>query len=422
MGLFLPHHRFDKLPGSPRAIKVMNKKTIRDIDIRGKRLLMRVDFNVPLNKDLKITDDTRIRAALPTIRYALDEGSKIILMSHLGRPDGKVVDEMRLTPVTLRLSELLNKRVIKTDDCIGKEVEDVVGRMKGGDILLLENVRFHPEEEKNDRNFSKKLSLLGDIFVNDAFGTAHRAHASTCGVAEFLPAVAGFLIEKEIEYLKKAIESPKKPFVIILGGAKVSDKIGIIEHLLNKVDKILIGGGMAYTFLAAKGEEIGKSKLEKDKIGSAKDLLTKARDMKVELLLPSDHVVTEDLNKRTEVKVVSHDIPEDMLGVDIGPDTVRRFKEALQGARTILWNGPLGVFEIEVFSKGTREVAEFITKLDATTVLGGGDTASAISQFGLEEKVSHVSTGGGASLEFLEGRELPGIAALQDKESICASQ
>ena len=422
MGLFLPHHRFDKLPGSPRAIKVMNKKTIRDVDIRGKRILMRVDFNVPLNKDLKITDDTRIRAALPTIRYALDEGSKIILMSHLGRPDGKVVDKMRLTPVTLRLSELLNKRVIKTDDCIGKEVEDVVQRMKGGDILLLENVRFHPEEEKNDKDFAKRLSLLGDVFVNDAFGTAHRAHASTCGVAEFLPAVAGFLIEKEIEYLEKAIESPKKPFGIILGGAKVSDKIGIIEHLLNKVDKILIGGGMAYTFLAAKGEKIGKSKLEKDKIGSAKDLLTKAQDMKVELLLPTDHVVTEDLDKRTKVKVVSHDIPEDMLGVDIGPDTVRRFKEALQGARTILWNGPLGVFEIEVFSKGTREVAEFITKLDAVTVIGGGDTASAISQFGLEEKVSHISTGGGASLEFLEGRELPGIAALRDGSIFCSKK
>ena len=393
----------------------MNKKTIKDLDIRSKRLLMRVDFNVPMDRGLKITDDTRIKSALPTIQYALDKGAKIILMSHLGRPDGNVQEELRLRPVALRLGELLNKKVTCTSNCVGKEAEDAVRKMKDGDVLLLENVRFHPEEEKNERDFAKKLSLLGDIFVNDAFGTAHRAHASTCGVAEFLPAVGGFLMEKEIEYLQKTIESPRKPFAVILGGAKVSDKIGVIEHLLDKVDKFLIGGGMAYTFLAARGERIGKSKLEKDRIEYAKDLLTKVTNKGVELLLPADHVVVRELDKKSESMVVSGDIPEDMLGVDIGPETVLRFKNALGDARTILWNGPLGVFEIEPFSKGTREVAEFITRLDAVTVIGGGDTASAFSQFGLEDNISHVSTGGGASLEFLEGKELPGIAALQDR-------
>jgi len=392
------------------------KKTIKDVDLKDKRALMRVDFNVPLDDKLKITDDIRIRAALPTIKYAIEKGAKVILMSHLGRPDGKVVDRMRLTPVAKRLEELLGKKVVKTDDCIGDTVKKTISTMKPGDVVLLENLRFHAEEEKDGASFAKELSSLGDVFVNDAFGTAHRAHASTEGVTKYLPSIAGFLLEKEIRYLGSAVDNPKRPFVAILGGAKVNDKIKVIDNLLNKVNALLIGGGMAYTFLNAKGKAIGSSKLDKDGFDTARLALDKAAKKNIPLLLPIDHVIGDKFDANANTKVVGEDIPDGWMGLDIGPKTIKLFEDKLKSAKTIIWNGPLGVFEMDKFAKGTEEIAKFLASLKgATTVIGGGDTAAAMSKFKVEDKMTHISTGGGASLEYLEGRGLPGIDALQDK-------
>ena len=394
----------------------MSKKTIKDIDLKGKRVLMRVDFNVPLDDNLNITDDIRIRAAVPTIQYALGKGAKVILMSHLGRPDGKVVEKMRMAPVAVRLEKLLGKKVTALKDCIGPDVEKAIGAMKEGDVVLLENLRFHAEEEANDAAFAKKLASLGDIFVNDAFGTAHRAHASTEGVTHYLTSVAGFLLEKEIQYLGSAVDNPKRPFVAILGGAKVKDKIKVIDNLLNKVDALLIGGGMAYTFLKAKGKTIGSSKLDKDGFETAKAALDKAAKKNIPMLLPIDNIIADKFDANANTKVVGEDIPDGWMGLDIGPKTIALFEDKLKTAKTIVWNGPLGVFEMDKFSKGTQEVAKFIAGLsDVTSIIGGGDTAAAMSKFKLDDKMSHISTGGGASLEYLEGRGLPGIDALSDR-------
>jgi len=395
----------------------MDKRTIKDIDIRGKRVLMRVDFNVPLDKELKIDDDTRIKAALPTIKYAVKARARLILMSHLGRPKGKVQEDMRLGPVAERLSELLGKTVKKLDECIGDKVNTLVSGMKDGDIVLLENLRFHAEEEKNDARFAKQLASLADVYVNDAFGSAHRAHASTQGVTEFLKVcVAGFLLAREIEYFDKVLSEPPKPFIAILGGAKVSDKIMVIENLLEKVNSLLIGGGMAYTFIKAMGKEIGSSRLEPDKLDIARALMEKARQKGVKILLPVDHLIADKVDAASNTRVVDEVIPQNWIAVDIGPKTVDEFKKELRGAKMIVWNGPLGVFEISKFSRGTEDVARFIAGLDkATTIIGGGDTASAISKFGLESAMTHISTGGGASLEYMEGKQLPGIAALNDR-------
>ncbi len=408
----------------------MNKLTIKDLDLKGKRVLMRVDFNVPLDDKLNITDDTRIKATLPTIKYALDKGAKLVLISHLGRPDGKVTAKYSLAPCAERLSKLLGKPVKMAKDCIGPEVKAMADAMKPGECILLENLRFHAEEEANDANFAKELASLGDVFVNDAFGTAHRAHASTEGVTKyFQKSAAGFLLEKEIEYLEDKVMNPAKPFVTILGGAKVSDKIGVIENLLDKVDSILIGGGMAYTFYAAQGRSIGASKVEKDKIDIAKSLLEKAKQKKVNIVLPVDNIIADKFDANANTKVVGDQIPDGWMGLDIGPKTVEAFKNVLKSAKTIVWNGPLGVFEMDKFSKGTEEVAKYIACLSSgsnsgcagctgskvISIIGGGDTAAAIAKFKLEDKMTHISTGGGASLEYLEGKVLPGIKALTDK-------
>ena len=395
----------------------MNKKTIKDIDIKGKRVLIRVDFNVPFEKGTtKISDDTRIVGALPTIKYAIEKGAKVVLMSHLGRPDGMVKEELRLAPVAKRLSELLERPVIAAKDCIGEEVKKQVASMKNGDVILLENLRFHKEEEENDPNFAKELSLLGDVYVNDAFGTAHRAHASTEGVTKYLPGVAGFLIEKEIEYLGNALNNPKRPFVAILGGAKVSDKIGVINNLWGKVDKIIVGGAMAYTFMKATGQNVGASKVEADKLDIAKNILEEAKKRNVELLLPVDHIMADKFDKNANTEISSGvNIKDGWLGLDIGPKTVKLFSDALVGAKTVVWNGPMGVFEMDKFDKGSLGVAQAVVNSKAVSIIGGGDTASCIAKFGLTDKMSHISTGGGASLEYMEGRVLPGIAALQDK-------
>jgi phosphoglycerate kinase len=405
----------------------MNKLTIKDLDLKGKRVLMRVDFNVPLDDKLNITDDTRIRATLPTIKYALDKGAKLVLMSHLGRPDGKVIAKYSLAPCAARLSQLLGKPVKMAKDCIGPEVKAMADGMKPGECILLENLRFHAEEEANDANFAKELASLGDVFVNDAFGTAHRAHASTEGVTKYLKSAAGFLLEKEIEYLEDKVMNPAKPFVTILGGAKVSDKIGVIENLLDKADSILIGGGMAYTFYAAQGRSIGASKVEKDKIDIAKSLLDKAKQKKVNIVLPVDNVIADKFDANANTKIVGDQIPDGWMGLDIGPKTVEAFKNVLKSAKTIVWNGPLGVFEMDKFAKGTEEVARYIASLSGgsccsccggskvISIIGGGDTAAAIAKFKLEDKMTHISTGGGASLEYLEGKVLPGIKALTDK-------
>jgi phosphoglycerate kinase len=394
----------------------MAKKTIKDIDLKGKRVLMRVDFNVPLDDKLNITDDIRIRAAVPTIKYALDKGAKVILMSHLGRPDGKVVESMRLTPVAKRLEELLGRKVAKTDDCIGDAVKKTVAAMKPGDVVLLENLRFHAQEEANDPVFAKELASLGDVFVNDAFGTAHRAHASTEGVTKYLPSVAGFLLGKEIEYLGNAVDNPKRPFVAILGGAKVKDKIKVIDNLLNKVDALIIGGGMAYTFLKAKGKTIGTSKLDKDGFETAKSALDKAAKKNIPILLPVDNVIADKFDAGANTKLVGEDIPDGWMGLDIGPKTIKLFEDKLKTAKTVVWNGPMGVFEMDKFAKGTEDIAVFLAGLKGcATIIGGGDTAAAMSKFKVEDKMTHISTGGGASLEYLEGRGLPGIDALQDK-------
>ncbi|MFB3897665.1 MAG: phosphoglycerate kinase [bacterium] len=395
----------------------MNKLCVSDIEVKGKRVLVRVDFNVPQDDQGNITDDTRIRASLPTIKYIIEHGGKAILMSHLGRPKGKVNDKYRLTPIGKRLGELLGKPVLKLDDCVGPEVESKVNAMKDGDVTLLENVRFYAEEEKNDPEFAKKLAKLGDVYVNDAFGSAHRAHASTEGVAKFVqPAVAGFLMKKEIDFLGKALENPTRPFLAILGGAKVSSKIGVIKNLLNKVDCLIIGGGMAYTFLKARGQEIGKSLVEEEQVQLAKEILAKALEKGVPLLLPIDHIVADAISDTANVQtVVRGGIPEGWMGVDIGPNTVDKFAVEIRKAKTIVWNGPLGVFEIDKFSNGTTAIAKLVGDSGAVTIVGGGDSIAALEKAGYIDKISHVSTGGGASLEFLEGIELPGLAALTDK-------
>jgi phosphoglycerate kinase len=393
----------------------MGKITLRDLDLKEKNVLVRADFNVPQDADLNITDDTRIRATLPTINYILqNKAKKLILMSHLGRPDGKVVEKYSLNPVAARLRELLGEPVKFLNDCVGANIKQEIDSAKER-VILLENLRFHAEEEANDANFAKQLASLADIYVNDAFGTAHRAHASTEGVAHFLKAAAGFLLEKEIRYLGSAVESPHLPFMVILGGAKVSDKIGVIENLLPKCDCVLIGGGMSYTFLKAQGKNIGNSKLEKDKIDLAKSILENAKKLNKEILLPQDHVVVDSIAPDAKAEIVGENIPEGKIAVDIGPKTIFLFEDKLKPAKTIVWNGPLGIFEMDAFSTGTLEIAKFISTLRCTTIIGGGDTAAAMAKFKLEDKMTHISTGGGASLEFLEGKILPGIAALADK-------
>ncbi len=394
----------------------MNKKMLEDFEVKDKRVLVRVDLNVPVDENGNITDDTRIRAALPTINYLISKDTKVILVSHFGRPKGKVNPKYSLAPVAKRLSELLDKEVVMAPDCIGETVENLVAQMKPKDVILLENVRFHEGEEKNDPEFAKKLAKLADIFINDAFGTSHRAHASTVGVAKFLPAGAGYLMQKEIEIMGNALENPERPFVAILGGAKVGDKIGVIKNLLSKVDVLLIGGGMAYTFLKSQGYEIGKSLLESDKIELAASLLNEAKEKNVKLLLPDDVVVTSELKEGLPYETVSiADIPKDKMGVDIGEKTQEKFADIIKKAKTVIWNGPMGVFEIEAYAAGTLAVAKAMAESKAVTIIGGGDSAAAVEQMGLAKYMTHISTGGGASLEFLEGKELPGVAALNDK-------
>lgn len=405
-----------------KRVTDMAKKTIKDVDLKGKKVLMRVDFNVPLDDSLNITDDIRIKSAVPTIKYALDNGAKVILMSHLGRPDGKIVDKLRLAPVAARLEKLLGRKVTAAKDCIGDEVAKAVAAMKAGDVVLLENLRFHAEEEANDPAFAKELAKLGDVFVNDAFGTAHRAHASTEGVTHYLPSVAGFLLEKEIQYLGSAVDNPKRPFVAILGGAKVKDKIKVIDNLLNKVDALIIGGGMAYTFLKAQGKSIGASKLDKDGFETAKAALAKAAQKKIPMLLPVDNIAADKFDANANTQVTGDSIPDGWMGLDVGPKTIKLFEDTLKTAKTIVWNGPLGVFEMDKFSRGTEEVARYIANLKGViSVIGGGDTAAAMAKFKVDGKMSHISTGGGASLEYLEGKGLPGIDALNDKKSGCCS-
>ncbi len=397
----------------------MQKKTIRDIDVAGKRALVRVDFNVPLDAEQHITDDTRIRASLPTIQYLLDNGAGVILMSHLGRPKGEVNKKYSLAPTAQRLSELLGRPVQMAPDCIGQEVESQAQALRPGQVLLLENLRFHKEEEKNDPEFARQLASLGEIYVNDAFGSAHRAHASTEGVTHSLPGVAGLLMEKEIDYLGSALEHPKRPFVSIVGGAKISDKIMVLERLIGMVDKLLIGGGMANTFLRAQDYEIGDSLFEEGNVVTARDLLTQAHQRNVELLLPTDVVIADRFESDANTKVVaSNQVEPGWRILDIGPHTIAAFRQALADAHTIVLNGTLGVAEWPAFAGGTNAVIEALagrTKVGATTIIGGGDSAAAVEQAGVAEQMSHVSTGGGASLEFLEGRVLPGVAALQER-------
>ena len=394
----------------------MPKLALKNLDVKGKRVLMRVDYNVPLNEKREITDDTRIRETLPSVRYVLDNGGKLVLMAHLGRPKGERKPDESLAPAAKRLSDLIGRPVTMAPDCIGEEVEKIVAAMKAGDVALLENLRFHKAEEKNDPDFAAKLAKLGDVYVNDAFGAAHRAHASTEGVTKhFDKCAAGFLMEKELQYLGGVLENPEKPFIAIMGGAKISGKIDAITNLLPKVEKLLIGGGMAYTFCKAMGLEIGNSLLEEDRVSMADDLLKKSGD---KIVLPVDVVLADDFKNDAKTQIVAR---EKMLpgweGVDIGPKTVEKFGEIIRGAKTVIWNGPMGVFEMPNFAKGTNQLAEAVAKATAAgaiTVIGGGDTASAVKQAGLGEKMSHISTGGGASLEFMEGKELPGVAALTD--------
>ena len=394
----------------------MAKLSIEDLDLAGKRVLMRCDFNVPLDDTGSITDDSRIRAALPSIRYVMDKGGKVILMSHLGRPKGKPDAKLTLSPVAQRLSDLLNHKITKMPDCLGPAVEQTVNRMRPGDVLVLENVRFHPEETANDPEFAKTLASYGEVFISDAFGTVHRAHASTAGVCAYLQSAAGFLIAKELKFLGKVISDPDRPLAAILGGAKVSDKIEVINNLLNLADLLLIGGGMCYTLLAAKGVKVGNSILEADKIELAGEILKRAEEENVELLLPVDHVVAKAPEAGAESQVVDVNIPDGWLGVDIGPKTIALFAEKLAPMKTVVWNGPMGIFEIDEFAAGTRAIAEGLAQSGATTIIGGGDSAAAVKKMGLADRMSHISTGGGASLEFLEGKELPGIAALTDKD------
>lgn len=394
----------------------MNKKTVKDIDLKGKKVFVRCDFNVPMDENQNITDNTRIVAALPTIKYLLEQNCKIILASHLGRPKGEVKPEFSLKPVAKELSKLLGKEVIMANDVIGEDATTKSANLKEGEIMLLENVRFHREETDNDPEFAKKLASMAEIFVNDAFGTAHRAHASTTGIADYIPGVAGFLIEKELKFLGNAINNPERPFVAILGGAKVSDKIGVIDSLLDKVDTLMIGGGMAYTFFKAQGYNVGNSLCEVEKTGLALEAMEKAKAKGVKLLLPIDTKVGKEFKPDTESKTVAWtEIPDDWEGFDIGEKTIEMFKNELQNAKTVIWNGPLGLFEFEQFAIGTNEIAKTLAELDATTIIGGGDSAAAVTKAGLADKMTHISTGGGASLEFLEGKKLPGIECLQDK-------
>ena len=395
----------------------MNKKTVKDICVKGKKVLVRCDFNVPLDENKNITDETRINAALPTIKYLLDNGAAVILCSHLGRPKGEFNMKYSLAPVAKRLSEKLGFEVKLAKDVIGSDAKKLAAEVKPGEAILLENVRFQPEEEKNDPAFAKELASMADLYVSDAFGTVHRAHASTAGVAAYLPAVAGFLIGKELDFLGSAVENPKRPFVAILGGAKVKDKIGVITNLLEKVDTLIIGGGMAYTFQKAMGKEIGKSLLDEERIDLAKDLMEKAKAKGVKLLLPVDNVCGSDFSNDCNIITVDADqgIPADYEGMDIGPKSVKLFSDAIKEAKTVVWNGPMGVFEFPNFAKGTLAIATAMAESDAITIIGGGDSAAAVTQMGLADRMSHISTGGGASLEFLEGKTLPGVACLEDK-------
>lgn len=395
----------------------MNKKTLKDIDVKGKRVIVRCDFNVPQDKEGNITDLRRIEAALPTIKYLIENNAKVILMSHLGRPKEGYEAKYSLKVVGEALSKLLGREVKLADDkdVVGENALKLTAEMKDKDVILLENVRFIKTETKNDMEFAKKLASLADVFVNDAFGTAHRAHSSTAGIAEFIPAVAGFLIEKEIEIMGKALDAPVRPFVAVLGGAKVSDKIGVINNLLEKVDGLVIGGGMAYTFFKAQGLSIGNSLVEEDKIEYAKEMIHKAKEKGVSLYLPVDNVVAKEFKADAEWTVVENDVPEGYMGLDIGPKTIKLFQDAVKNAKTVIWNGPMGVFEMPAFAVGTKALAEAISNVDGTTIIGGGDSAAAVEQLGYADKMTHISTGGGASLEFLEGLELPGIAALNDK-------
>ena len=394
----------------------MDKKTIKDIDLKGKKVFVRCDFNVPMDEERNITDNTRIVAALPTINYLLENDCAIILCSHLGRPKGEFKPEYSLKPVAKELSKLLGKEVIMAEDVIGEDAKNKAKNLQQGQILLLENVRFQKEETENDAEFAKQLASMAEIYVNDAFGSSHRAHSSTAGIAEYLPAVSGFLIEKELKFLGNAINNPERPFVAILGGAKVSDKIGVIDNLLEKVDTLIIGGGMAYTFFKAQGYEVGKSICELDKLDLAKELMKKAEEKGVKLILPIDVKIGKGENLEGESKTVKYtDIPEDWEGLDIGEETIKLYAEELKKAKTVVWNGPLGLFEVAQFAVGTNEIAKALADIDATVIIGGGDSAAAIKKAGLEDKMTHISTGGGASLEFLEGKALPGIECLMDK-------
>ena len=397
---------------------IFHKLTIENLDIKGKRVFIRADFNVPLDANLMIiNDDRRIRSTLPTINYAIDEGAKVILSSHLGRPKGKVDPKFSLAPVAKRLQRLLNKEVIFAPDCIGSQVEGMVSKMNNGDVLLLENLRFHPGEEKNDKEFARSLAKLADVYVNDAFGAAHRAHASMVGITKFLPSAAGFLLKKEIEYLKGAIDNPIKPFVAILGGAKVSGKIGVLEHLVDKVDKVIVGGGMAFTFIKAMGYEIGDSLVEDEMLETAQRIRKKLQETGIKFYLPVDCVIAQNTEPGAVIKIVpTMEIPNAWKALDIGPASVKLFSAAIQDAKTILWNGPMGMFEIDSFSRGTFEIAHAVAEAYALTIVGGGDTDLAVHKAGVSDVISFISTGGGASLQLLEGKELPGIAALTNRE------
>lgn len=393
----------------------MNKKTLHDLDVNGKKVFCRVDLNVPMENG-KVTDDTRIKAVLPTINHLTQQGAKVILAAHLGRPNGQPIEELRLDPVAERLSNLAGKEITKTDAVYGEEVNDAVSKMNNGDVLLIENVRFEPGEENNDAALIQAFADMADIFVNDAFGATHRAHASTTGVAEKLPAAAGFLMEKEINVLGKALENPERPFTAIIGGAKVKDKINVIDNLLDKVDNLIIGGGLAYTFIKAQGYEVGKSLLEEDKVDLAKEFMQKAKDKGVRFSLPVDVVIADDFSETANTKIVNIDeIPSDWEALDIGPETRNLYHEIVSESRLIIWNGPMGVFEMNAFAGGTKAVAEALADTDGYTVIGGGDSAAAVEKFGFSENMDHVSTGGGASLEFMEGKTLPGVQALDEK-------